>query len=57
MIVFHRLQGYVAIYFIFLTFLFTLAKFDIHNVTNSCITNCYTNLTYMVSGWDRVFIF
>ena len=57
MIVFHRLQGYVAIYFIFFTFLFTLAKFDIHNVTNSCITNCHTNLTYMVSGWDRVFIF
>ena len=30
MTIFHRLQGFLVIYFNFITFLFTLAKFDIY---------------------------
>ena len=45
--IFYRLQGSLAIYFNFFTFLFTLVKLDIHDVTNSYITNCHTNLAYM----------
>ena len=42
-------KGSLVIYFIFFTFLFILAKFDIYpyDVTNSYITNCHTNLAYM----------
>ena len=48
MTIFHRLQGFLVIYFNFITFLFTLAKFDIYlYVTDSYITNCHTNLAYM----------
>ena len=41
-----RIFSYI---FYFFTFLFVLAKFDIYpyNVTNSCITNCHTNLAYV----------
>ena len=45
----HQLQGSLAIYFNFFSFLFTLAKLDIYpyDVTNSYITNCHTSLAYM----------
>ena len=47
MTIFYRLQGSLAIYFNFFTFLFTLVKLDIHDVSNSYITNSHTNLAYM----------
>ena len=49
MIIFHRLQGSLVTYFHFLTFLFTLSKFDIYpcGATNSYIRNGHVNLAYM----------
>ena len=49
MTIFHRLQGSLFIYFIFLKFFiyFSEILYYPYDVTNSYITNCHTNLAYM----------